>query len=256
MKAVAVIGYKNSGKTRVAVSLIKGLVERGFRVAAVKHVHEELKLPPTDSTKFYEARAERVIAVSPRAHESVARGELKLWEVLAELRSYDYVIIEGFKKDFPGAKVVAARNLEEAMELYDPLVIAYSGLMAESAELRTSSLKAPIIDCVKNRDELVEIVAKRSFEPPPGLNCGFCRYGSCRELALAIAGGKGSIEECVVLSSSVKLKVDGADVPLNPFVQNVLANVVLGVIRSLKGVNPEPARVEIKIFKRKTQLAK
>jgi len=246
MKAVAVIGYKGSGKTLVASTIIRGLRERGYRVAAIKHVHERLRLPPSDSSKFYEAGAERVIALGECEWEELGRGDRRLWEVLMALRGYDYVVVEGFKATFPGPRIVVARELKDAKSLSSPLVIAYSGPIARSKKA-VGELGAPVVDPEREPERLVKIVMEKGFEPPAGLDCGFCRHGSCMAMAIAIARGDAKPSECVALNPLVSLRVNGVEIPLNPFVQEVFANVVSGLVRSLRGAPSRPSDIEVRV---------
>ncbi|MHA1557537.1 MAG: molybdopterin-guanine dinucleotide biosynthesis protein B, partial [Candidatus Heimdallarchaeota archaeon] len=39
MKIFTIIGYTNSGKTSTLIEIIKELVNRGYNVNSVKHVH-------------------------------------------------------------------------------------------------------------------------------------------------------------------------------------------------------------------------
>jgi len=245
VRAVAVIGYKGSGKTRIAEMLIEGLAERGYRVAAIKHVHGSLKLPESDSARLFRAGAEAVLAVSSEACEFLERRGLELWEALSLVRSYDYVVVEGFKSQFPGYRIVAARTLEEAASFRGPLVLAYSGPVASLEEAR--SLEAPVIDAVREPERLIDLVENKAFEPPAGLDCGACRYGSCLALAEAVARGKAGVEECVALRGAVTLVVDGREIALNPFVQELVKNVLLAMVKSLKGVPSRPRSVEVRL---------
>lgn len=56
---IAVSGVKNSGKTTLLEHLIKGLSERGYQIAVVKHDGHDFKpdVPGTDSYRFKEAGA-------------------------------------------------------------------------------------------------------------------------------------------------------------------------------------------------------
>ena len=53
-----------------------------------------------------------------------------------------------------------------------------------------------------------------------------------------------------VLSSPVRLRVDGVEVALNPFVQKLASNVVSGIVSSLKGVPPKYFRIEVVVERR------
>ena len=108
--AIAIVGYSNSGKTRVATALIRNLAARGLRVAAVKHCHHPLQLDPPgkDSAKLLAAGAARVIATSPGHVASVQQveGDPLLDQVVALLdNSYDLIVAEGFKNS-TGPKVL------------------------------------------------------------------------------------------------------------------------------------------------------
>lgn len=245
MRAVAVVGYKGSGKTAVAEALVRGLRERGYGVAAIKHAHGGLKLPESDSARLFRAGALAVFTASEEACEVVERRRLELWEALSLLRGYDYAVVEGYKSRFPGYRVVVARTVEEALYLSGPLVLAYSGPVAASRE--ACRLRAPVVDVLRDSERLVEMVEEKAFEPPAALECGACRYGSCLALAEAVARGEARVEECVALHGDVVVVVDGRRLPLNPFVQRLLRNIVMAVVGSLKGAPPAPTSVEVRL---------
>ena len=99
---VAVVGYSNSGKTRVAASLIEILTERGYRVAAIKHCPHghDAERQDSDSDRLYRMGAVAVIASSPDKRSLVERVHQD--SSLASLASSfatppDLVVAEGFK---------------------------------------------------------------------------------------------------------------------------------------------------------------
>ena len=57
MKTIAVIGWKNSGKTTLVSNLVNHLSEKKFKVGVVKHAHHTFDIdhPNTDSYKIREA---------------------------------------------------------------------------------------------------------------------------------------------------------------------------------------------------------
>lgn len=244
VRAVAVIGFKGSGKTTVASYIVGELKRRGLRVAAVKHAHGGISVNDEDSGRLFGAGADRVIAVSDDVVEEYRRSRASLWEVISQLRGFDFAVFEGFKSEFPGVRLAVARNVEEARELLTPLTVAITGRVAKEDH---SGLPVPVFDLESEGERLVDFLLEKAFEPLPGLNCGFCRYGSCVTLAEAIARGEAGHGECTVLSSKVKLLVDGKPVELNPFVQDVFRNVVFALVGSLKGVGSSPSRVELRV---------
>jgi hypothetical protein len=48
---------------------------------------------------------------------------------------------------------------------------------------------------------------------------------------------------------SLKLKVDGKEIPLNEFVEKILAGTLTGAVASLKGIKGDWKKIEIEIQK-------
>ncbi|MGD0449800.1 MAG: hypothetical protein ABSA79_01940 [Candidatus Bathyarchaeia archaeon] len=48
---------------------------------------------------------------------------------------------------------------------------------------------------------------------------------------------------------SLKLKVDGKEIPLNEFVSNILSGTISGAVSSLKGIKTDWKKIEIEIEK-------
>jgi hypothetical protein len=84
--------------------------------------------------------------------------------------------------------------------------------------------------------------------------CSGC--GVLREY-LSVQNGK-ELAEVVVLGEShrtvkksfeTEMWVDGQKLPLNHFVQETIANVILGFSKTLKGLEATPEKIEVKIKK-------
>ena len=102
---VSVVGFKDSGKTSVAVGLIAALQSRGRRVMAVKHGHRfEVDTPGTDSWRLrHEGRAIRVVLAGPEdlvvMGEWGPEGEPTLAQVVRRfVADADIVVAEGYKQ--------------------------------------------------------------------------------------------------------------------------------------------------------------
>ncbi len=123
---VAVVGSSNSGKTRVATSLVAALAGRGYRVAAVKHCphgHESDRAS-SDTDRLYEAGAVAVAASSPGTLTTRRRvaGDPALETVLSTLGAgADIVVAEGFKSSTAPKIVVGDLpvSLENVIALVD-----------------------------------------------------------------------------------------------------------------------------------------
>ena len=48
---------------------------------------------------------------------------------------------------------------------------------------------------------------------------------------------------------SLKLKVDGKDIPLNEFVEKILAGTITGAVISLRGIKEDWKKIEVEIQK-------
>lgn len=46
---------------------------------------------------------------------------------------------------------------------------------------------------------------------------------------------------------SLKLKVDGKEIPLNEFVKKILSGTIIGAVTSLKGVKDEWKKIDIEL---------
>ena len=91
---------------------------------------------------------------------------------------------------------------------------------------------------------LADVVEERAFPVLPGLDCHGCGFDTCLEFGVALLEGEAALGACVGYGSRFSLKVDGVEVTLGLFVQDVTRSVVLGLMSSFKGVG-RPGRVEL-----------
>jgi molybdopterin-guanine dinucleotide biosynthesis protein MobB len=110
---VCVVGYKDTGKTGVAVRLIAELRVRGHRVGAVKHGHGfQLDTPGTDSWRLrHEGGADPVLLTGPEGFALMGHWEPEEEPALEKLIPACFphagiVVVEGFKSErFPKLEV-------------------------------------------------------------------------------------------------------------------------------------------------------
>ena len=103
MKTIAVIGWKNSGKTTLVSRLVAHLRKKKFKVGVVKHAHHTFDIdhPNTDSYKIREAGSYKTTIVSEKrlAHiEEKISPEIDIEELIKLNNGCDILIFEGFKK--------------------------------------------------------------------------------------------------------------------------------------------------------------
>jgi len=112
---IGIVGWKNSGKTTLAVRLVEEFAGRGFRVATVKHAHHDLRLDDenTDSARHRRAGARQVAVVSSRRWALMTEDpdgpELDFSEIISRLDACDLIIVEGYKSQ-PIPKIEARRK--------------------------------------------------------------------------------------------------------------------------------------------------
>jgi molybdopterin-guanine dinucleotide biosynthesis protein B len=131
-KVFGIAGWKNSGKTGLAVRLVTELVGRGYRVSTIKHAHHDFDIDKigADSWRHREAGAHEVTIVSGTRfaimHELRGAPEPTLEEVLARIAPCDIVLIEGYKRE-PVPKIEARRLAaanREPLSRTDPYIRA------------------------------------------------------------------------------------------------------------------------------------
>lgn len=243
-KAVAVVGFKGAGKTRVVEALVRELSRRGYRVGTVKHASCEhpLDIPGKDTWRHREAGSYSTAILTSKGSAVYLNHPTDLNGIITLLGPVDFLILEGFKSLEGVARIIVPSAPGDIESLSNGLEIAMA--LPSDEEAHPHEMGIPVIPIGRIGD-LASLVLERAFPILPGLDCGSCGYESCKALAKAILAGKADAESCTVLfGGGVRLKVDGRPIPLNPFVRGLMGNVVLGMVRTLKGVE-RPKGIEI-----------
>jgi len=262
---VAVLGRKDSGKTLVIENLVRGLKERGFRVATAKHVNLEgfsLDEEGRDTWRHAVAGANPVVSVSDVETAILIRDGMEKFSLDGLFRfmsGVDIVLLEGFSKlvleNEEVGKVFCVKDQEEYEDYRE-------GIKGEIlAFCSCQSLKGPILRIPEDWKTLFKRVLSfiekekrisEILETLPGLDCGKCGYKTCQELAVAIYMKRAKWSDCLPLKLKPRLEtritVNGVEVPIQPFVSRIVRNSILGMVSSLKGVSlkgDEKVRVEI-----------
>lgn len=122
---IGIAGWKNSGKTTLAVALIEEMVRRGYRVASLKHAHHNLRIDDkdTDSARHRRAGASQVAVVSSKRWAIVTElgdaPEPDFRDIIDRLEPCDLIVVEGYKSQ-PIAKIEARRReAAEATPLFN-----------------------------------------------------------------------------------------------------------------------------------------
>lgn len=148
-KVFGIAGWKNSGKTGLAVRLVTEFTRRGYRISTIKHAHHDFDIDKVgaDSFRHREAGAHEVTIVSGTRyaimHELRGAPEPSFEEILARLAPCDLVLIEGYKHE-PIPKI-EARRLESAKQ--EPLAPHDAYIVAIAADHPVNDAAAlPVFD--------------------------------------------------------------------------------------------------------------
>jgi len=226
MIAVNIVGFKKSGKTSLVLDLAAALSASGVRVGAAKSTHSRTLDKENSDTDRLLAVSVGVAAVTPQ-EAAVFWPQKRYLADLLPLLDADVVLVEGGKEYTWLPRVVLARDAAEA-EALDPrkLALASYGPFAPAGLARPATIQ-----------ELAELILDKAFLLP-GLDCGGCGRDDCGDLAAHIVAGTATMAECASLGGKCHVAIGGNPLPLNPFVERMLACGIRAMLAQLKGYTP------------------
>lgn len=229
---LGIYGKSKSGKTSLIESLVRELVNGGYKVATIKHTQKDYSLDEKgkDTWKHGKAGAKLTVFASPSETTFIIREGKTLEEIARAvgcLGSWDVLLVEGLKEaDIP--KIAVGE-----IELREGTIIKFKNNLEK------------IVDLV-----IQEIEVQKIYNKLPKLDCEKCGFATCQELALAIYSGNGdkNFVDCVNMDTKgVSLKVNGEQIPLGHFPSNLVKKTVEGMVSALKGVGEvKSIQLEIK----------
>jgi molybdopterin-guanine dinucleotide biosynthesis protein B len=217
MKVFTVVGTSGSGKTTTIEAAVAELVRRGYRVGSVKEIHFEafaIDPVPTSNTRRHRAAGASLVTARGYHETDVLYPEkLPMRAILRHYRYYDWVALEGVD-DLPVPAVICTLD-----KLRENAICVSGRLGAEMTEYRG----LPAFNVLEN----------------PAVLCDFLEanvpdYLECYD------------PDDPDIGVDIVLTVDGKPVRMVPFVQKILRNAVLGVVKELEGYS-ERAEVEIRL---------
>lgn len=147
-RVFGICGWKNSGKTGLAVRLVEEFTRRGYVVSTVKHAHHDADMdkPGSDSFRHREAGASEVALVTglrfALMHELRGTPEPALADILARLAPCDLVLVEGYKHE-PIPKIELRRVEGKSRE---PLASGDPHISAIAADHAADGAGLPVFD--------------------------------------------------------------------------------------------------------------
>lgn len=145
---VAIVGWKNSGKTTMVERLVAIFSAAGMNVATVKHAHHSFDVDRagTDSDRHRQAGARQVAIVSQKRMALMSEfgeaPEPPLEAVLSRLAPCDLIIVEGYKRE--KLPKIELRRREQAKEA--PIAPGDPDVVAIAADHAVDESGLPVFD--------------------------------------------------------------------------------------------------------------
>jgi len=235
VKVFSIFGVTLSGKTTVVEKIIGELHKRRYSVASVKDIHfEEFAIDVDGSNTYRHAKAgsELVTARGLNETDILFPRQLSVDQILS-FYNHDYVLLEGIN-NYNVPKIITAHTTVEVDERIDDSVFAISGMLAEKMN---SYLGLPVVNAINETEKLVDLIEQKVPELLPDFPqecCSGCGM-SCRQLLASILRGEGDRTDCIIDKSCVRLEIDGREIPIVPFVQELLRKTLTGLVSTLEG---------------------
>ncbi len=235
MKAISIVGPKNSGKTTLGLKLAEYFKSKGLSVAAAKFSHHGFDWKDTDTTEY--AKTCDVVAGLGPDETFVHWTDQRFLPDLLPLLSSDVLIVEGGKSMG-----------------YLPRILCLNGDLADGTdwllpELAIASYGEKTVDGVaplESIEELAEAVLEKGFFLP-GMDCETCGRPDCKTLATEIVKGTTTTKACLAMHNSIKVDINGAPIGMKDFVEDIISASIREMLRTLKGYSPGKATIKLDV---------
>jgi molybdopterin-guanine dinucleotide biosynthesis protein MobB len=163
---IAVVGRKSSGKTTTIEVVTRELTKRDYKVAAIKHIHEQnftIDTKEKDTWRFAQSGAKTIVSVASNEVATIEKtnaSSFSLKDILQKCQGNDVVFVEGFRKLLGGnqnvPKIVAVKTAEEAHEALK----TFKPILAFTGPYSTENLNLNIqyINVLKDKEKIADIV--------------------------------------------------------------------------------------------------
>ena len=234
-KYLGITGPKKSGKTTTIETIIPKLIEKGYKVGTVKIAFKAVSIDVNkehyDVVRQRANKPQKTLFKSKIETVIFLNEEMTLRQALKEFsKGLDYVLLEGFKEDLKGfPQIVLLKENGQEEEITDDFTAKISSI----PEFSIKSKDQRFISFEKI-SEIIEQVALPLF---PKLDCEHCGYKTCLDLIKEVIAGRKAVKDCYVIAvedSNLVLLINDKIVPCNPFVQDIIRNVLLGFLKTLK----------------------
>ncbi|MBG0790088.1 MAG: molybdopterin-guanine dinucleotide biosynthesis protein MobB [Desulfovibrionaceae bacterium] len=235
MKAISIVGPKNSGKTTLGIKLAEHFKRSGLTVAAAKFSHHGFDWKDTD-TSAYAGVCDAVAGLGP-SETFVHWTERRFLPDIMPLLTADVLIVEG-------GKTLG----------FLPRILCLNGDLSDgtdwlSPDLAIGSYGDETVDGVPVFDDipaLAETILEKGFLLP-GMDCETCGRPDCRTLATEIVAGTVTTKACLAMHNSIEVDINGSTVAMKPFVEDIISAAIREMLRTLKGYAPGKATIRLDV---------
>lgn len=235
MKAVSIVGPKNSGKTTLGIKLAKHFKAQGLTVAAAKFSHHGLDWAQTDTAK-YAAHCDAVAGLGPD-ETFVHWTDRRFLPDILPLLTADVLIVEGGKSLGYLPRILCLNgDLEDGTDWLSPELA-----LASYGEGTVEGIQ-PVADI----ESLARFVMEGGFFLP-GMDCGTCGRPDCKTLAEEIVRGTVTTDACLAMHNSISVEINGAPLGMKPFVEDIVSASIREMLRTLKGYSPGKATIKLDV---------
>jgi molybdopterin-guanine dinucleotide biosynthesis protein MobB len=213
LPVVSIVGQGKSGKTTLIEKLIPEFKSRGYRVATVKHTHQDIELdtPGKDSWRYTRAGSDAVFLSTPKNFALIEHVEqdASIKDIVHLISAdCDILLVEGFH------------------DAHVPKIEVHRKETGKELRCKPEELRAIATD------------EKLSVELP--------------QFKLDDASGIADFIESKIVgkrNDETTLFVNGEPITLNRFAQDIVGGAVLGMVSTLKGVS-EVKSIEVTFRKK------
>lgn len=213
VKIVSVVGKKNTGKTSLTIKIIEALINRGYKVATIKHSHHTMEMDKenTDTWRHKQAGSELVVGIGSSTFFNI-KDTLELERILFLIKAignYDFVVIEGFKA-YSYPKIATCPDV----------VDEYTIREVDSFSITPEEI-----------EDLCDLIEKRAHDITDTLYLNNCGLSNGLSISKEIVNGKISTDELDKVNST--LSVNGKVIGLNRFVSDFIEKTMVGLLSAL-----------------------
>jgi molybdopterin-guanine dinucleotide biosynthesis protein B len=247
---ISFIGRHNSGKTTVLEKVIRGLKEKGYKIAVIKH-HKgdfELDIKGKDTWRLGQAGSDVVVISAPEKTAVIRKTQKELTlDQIKEMVSQgmDIVISEGYKFDNK-PKIEVFRS-----EVSDKILTDEKDLVALVTD-RNFDIDVPQFS-LDDAEGIVEFIVKSYLSQPVEAGVNLTVNGRRIEIkpfvqtmfintingflaALHNAGNASEVRITVSNKGEACLIADGNFVEMKSFIRDMLENTTRGLVTALHGI--------------------